>query len=179
MAIQEVSNAAGVATLGLSDCFERRAYRFRMAYIRFKSRLGEPRVMWLIMTVLCTAALISITLAVYKTTSVTSAPLPVIDSNFWSSLSQSNLAFAAIYSVLYPQLQGNGDSVPAERRWIFNGLLVSSVLTAAIATCVYPWHSATSIVASFIASLTQLAVTLMIILGAKQRITELEYMVRR
>lgn len=133
-------------------------------------------MMWLIMAILCTAALIADILAVYKTTSVTSASLPTIDSNFWSSLSQSNLAFAAIYSVLYPQLQGTDDSVPAERRWIFKGLLVSSVLAAAIATCVYPWHSATSIIASFLASLTQLAVTLMIILGAKKRITELEYM---
>jgi hypothetical protein len=138
----------------------------------FKRRLGSKVVMCIIMAVLCSVGLITNVLSVCKWTAGDQTPL--IDSNFWSVLSQSNIGIAAIYSVIIPQLQTGQSPVPRKSQWLFNGFLGLSVLTALLATIVYPWHGRMSIVAAFVSCTTQLAVTLQMILSAGAKIQNLE-----
>ncbi|KAF2183808.1 hypothetical protein K469DRAFT_751233 [Zopfia rhizophila CBS 207.26] len=148
-------------------------YHSRTRWRKFKYCLGTPRMTFVIMGVLCTASLAANIIAVSKCGST--ERLPVIDSNFWSALSQSNIATAAIYSIIIPLLRGGDNPVPRQWRWIFNLLLLLSIFSAVLATCVYPWNGQTSIVAAFISSATQLAVTLQMIFGARSKIDNLEY----
>ncbi|KAF2263663.1 hypothetical protein CC78DRAFT_544777 [Lojkania enalia] len=151
--------------------------RLGLKWARLKKSLGNDRVMSVIMSIFCIVGLITTILAVYKCES--NPDLPNVDSNFWSALAQTNIGIAAIYSVVFPQLQGGQDPVPYSWRLWFKALLIKSVISAMIATLVYPWHSRTSIVAAFVSTVTQLAVTLMMILGARKRILELEMDVTR
>jgi hypothetical protein len=128
--------------------------------------------MCIIMAILCIAGLVTNVFSVCKWTAGDQTPL--IDSNFWSVLSQSNIGIAAIYSVIIPQLQTGQSPVPRKSQWLFNTFLGLSVLTALLATIVYPWHGRTSIVAAFVSCTTQLAVTLQMILSAGAKIQNLE-----
>ncbi|ORY15426.1 hypothetical protein BCR34DRAFT_558787 [Clohesyomyces aquaticus] len=144
------------------------SFRFHVLCRGFRRHLGSPRVISVIMSVFCIAGLAANIHAVYKCSP--SDRLPVIDSNFWSALSQTTIGIAAIYSLMIPQLQSGWSPIPRKWRWLFNSFLFLSVLTALLATAVYPWHGRVSITAAFISSLTQLAVTLQMILSSGQKI---------
>lgn len=148
---------------------------------KFQRVLGKERTIVILMGLFCTIGLAANIMSVYSCAAAERRP--IVDSNFWSAFSQTNIGVAAIYSIIIPQLQGGGDAVPRGWRWLFRSLLLLSVLTALLSTVVYPWHGRTSIFAAFVSTVTQLAVTLQMVLGARRRInnlaSEVAYLRRR
>jgi hypothetical protein len=100
----------------------------------------------------------------------TSATEPVVDSNFWSTLSQSLTGVAGLYCIIIPLLRR--DEIKARDPRLFNALLLISFSTALASVVLYPFQARASLILCFISGLAQLAATLQLVEDAGSTVTE-------
>ena len=100
----------------------------------------------------------AVTIAITAKECSASGPGPVVDSNFWSTLSQAFVGLARLYCIIIPILRR--DEMKASDPRAFKVLLGLSLTTAVVSVIVYPLAS---LVLAFVSSLSQLAATLQLI----------------
>lgn len=113
--------------------------------------------------------------------------IPVIDSNFHSTLSQTIAGLAGLAAIIAglrrdqkPSRKNRGRPkkewrIEAKFKKTFIALLVVSVLSGLCSTIVYPWQSPISIPLGFISNVAQNVATLLIVQESAKQISELEY----
>lgn len=138
---------------------------------RIKSQLGELRgratlevlgrrsSAYLIVLMFAIAGAVTIAIAAKECSASGSGP--VVDSNFWSTLSQALVGLAGLYCIIIPILRR--DKMKASDPRTFKVLLALSLATAVVSVIVYPFQTQASLVLAFVSSLTQLAATLQLI----------------
>jgi hypothetical protein len=99
-----------------------------------------------------------------------SATEPVVDSNFWSTLSQSLIGVASLYIIIIPLLRK--DEIKAGFPRLFNALLLISFSTALASVALYPFQTRASLILCSISSLAQLAATLQLVEDAESTVTK-------
>ncbi len=95
---------------------------------------------------------------------------PVIDSNFWSTLSSAVIALASLYCTAIPLLRR--EKIQVDNEPLFYSLLSFSALTAMTAAACYPFETRASLVLISLSGCAALATTLQIIEGAVQNIVQ-------
>ena len=136
------------------------------AWNKVKRTMGQTPAVLTIVLILTVASAATTGVATWECLPPNSTP--IIDSNFWSTLSSAAIGTASLYCTIIPLLLEQKIDVWNPR--LFRPLLFASLLTALAAVVVYPFQTRTSLVLLFIAGATQLATTLQIILGAVSKI---------
>lgn len=132
--------------------------------------LSEKTTVYLIVVLFCLVGAVSTGLAVWRADPA--HRVPNVDGNFFATLSQSNVALAAIYCIVIPILRGARN--PVGRPWIFFCWLVLGVLAAFVSSVVYPFCEGVCLAAGYVSAVAQLAATLQWIQGSSRRIINLE-----
>jgi hypothetical protein len=104
----------------------------------------------------------------------TSFKPPIIDSNFYSTVSQTIIGVLGIFTIMIPILRRDRDTqpeIPVSWPIFFYMLLVLSFMTLATSSAVYPWQAIASIIIAFVGTAFQLLANLLIIIGATTTIT--------
>ncbi|CAG9991058.1 unnamed protein product [Clonostachys byssicola] len=99
--------------------------------------------------------------------------LPVIDSNFWSTLSQCIAGFAGLYVVLRPMFRTTErDKIKTEFPKVFYTMLVLSLTTSIASVLAYVWSPPVSIPLAYVSGLALNIATLLIIKDSGNQIKE-------
>ncbi|CAH0058267.1 unnamed protein product [Clonostachys solani] len=99
--------------------------------------------------------------------------LPVVDSNFWSTLSQCIAGFAGLYVVIRPMLStSQKDKIRTEFPKVFYTMLVLSLTTSIASVLAYIWSPPASIPLAYVSGLALNLATLLIIKDSGNQIKE-------
>jgi hypothetical protein len=144
----------------------------------FYDQYLKPRTIWNILgdtptvltIVICLTVASAITTALATWQCAPPDKIPIVDSNFWSTLSSAVVGVASLYCTIIPLLLGQEIKVEDEN--LFRRLLWGSLFFAFVAVIVYPFQTRVSLVVLSVSSYAQQATTLQLILGAVQKIVE-------
>lgn len=106
--------------------------------------------------------------------------VPLIDSNFHSTLSQTVASLAGLFAIVAglrrPRLGHKKKKWKIESKFpkTFVVLLCVSVLSGFASVVVYPWQSPSSIPLAFVSNMAQNVATSLIVQGSSDKIMELE-----
>jgi hypothetical protein len=92
-----------------------------------------------------------------------------IDSNFWSTLAQTVIGCAGLYTIIIPLLR-KADINP-RNELVFHGTLIFSLATAVLGVIIYHFQTRTSLILNFLSSVAQLVATLQLVDDAGTQIT--------
>lgn len=111
---------------------------------------------------------------IYSTyTCETPGDLPVVDSNFWSTLSQCIAGFAGLYVVLRPMFStSQKDKIRTEFPKVFYTMIVLSLTTSIASVLAYIWSPPASIPLAYVSGLALNIATLLIIKDSGNQIKE-------
>ncbi|CAH0027030.1 unnamed protein product [Clonostachys rhizophaga] len=99
--------------------------------------------------------------------------LPVVDSNFWSTLSQCIAGFAGLYVVLRPMFStSQKDKIRTEFPKVFYTMIVLSFTTSIASVLSYVWSPPASIPLAYVSGLALNIATLLIIKDSGNQIKE-------
>jgi hypothetical protein len=102
-----------------------------------------------------------------------------IDSNFYSTLSQTFTAILSIFTIIIPILRQKSQQELIQHKPLWYFFLILSLLTSIAAAAVYPWQGVASSIIAYVSTAAQLAATLQVILGQSKQVQHLEYSVAR
>src|SRR3954468_10350471 len=99
--------------------------------------MGQTEFVMVTVLALATASMITMGLAIWKC----AAPktVPIVDSNFWSTLSAAAVGIASLYCTIIPLLCSQ--ELPVWNESLFRGLLWASLVTSVAAVLVYPYEN--------------------------------------
>lgn len=132
--------------------------------------LGHERAVWGLVLTLAFAGSVATALAIWEAGG--STRIPLVDSNFWSTLSQNLIGAAGLYCIIIPilrKVEVKTDSPKTFRVW-----LVVSGVGALASTTIYPFHLRTSMALACVSSLAQLLATLQLIEDAGSAVNNLQ-----
>ncbi|KIW74958.1 hypothetical protein Z517_11729 [Fonsecaea pedrosoi CBS 271.37] len=135
----------------------------------FSYGLGDRQSAYRIVSFFAIVGLASTILSIWKCTP--SAISVQLDSNFWSTLGQTVVSFAGLYTIILPILRKADFYV--SNKVAFYSMMVSSLVTAALGIIVYHFQTRTSLVLNFLSSIAQLFATLHLVDSAGDRLTGL------
>ncbi|CAI6100893.1 unnamed protein product [Clonostachys chloroleuca] len=99
--------------------------------------------------------------------------LPVVDSNFWSTLSQCIAGFAGLYVVLRPMFStSQKDKIRTKFPKVFYTMIVLSLTTSIASVLAYVWSPPASIPLAYVSGLALNIATLLIIKDSGNQIKE-------
>lgn len=99
--------------------------------------------------------------------------LPIVDSNFWSTLSQCISGFAGLYVVVRPMFSSNDkDKIQTGFPKVFYTMLVLSLTTSIVSAVAYAWSPPASIPLAYVSGLTLNIATLLIIQDSGNQIKQ-------
>lgn len=136
---------------------------------RSMSTYGERYAAYWIVAILSAISIVFTGLAIWKCGPATTAV--AVDSNFWSSLSQTDLGYAGVYCIAIPLLRDA--QIAAENSFVFKAVLIMSFFCTCIGAIVYHFQTRTSLAFQELAGLLQLLATLMVIEDANTAVTAL------
>jgi hypothetical protein len=101
------------------------------------------------------------------------ASIPVLDSNFYSTLSQCVASFAGLYVIVKPILRSDeGGEIKTRFPKVFYTMLATSFLTSVASAVGYAWSPPASIPLAYVSGLTLNIATLLIIQDSGNQIKE-------
>lgn len=99
--------------------------------------------------------------------------LPIVDSNFWSTLSQCITGFAGLYVIVRPMFNSNDkDKIQTGFPKVFYTMLVLSFATNIVSAVAYAWSPPASIPLAYVSGLTLNFATLLIIQDSGNQIKQ-------
>ncbi|KAH7013819.1 hypothetical protein EDB80DRAFT_775014 [Ilyonectria destructans] len=99
--------------------------------------------------------------------------LPIVDSNFWSTLSQCITGFAGLYVIVRPMLNSNDkDKIQTGFPKVFYTMLILSFATNIVSAVAYAWSPPASIPLAYVSGLTLNFATLLIIQDSGNQIKQ-------
>jgi hypothetical protein len=147
-----------------------RALKFRGRQLFRMETLGHQNSAYLIVLILSVAGAAATGIAVWECSQTVTAVR--LDSNFWSTLSQTSLGMGGLYCIVIPLFRR--DNISANDPTLFKALLLLSLITAVLAVIIYHIQTRTSLVLACISGLAQLAATLQLIEDAGSTVKSLE-----
>jgi hypothetical protein len=149
------------------------AWKFKGRQLFRMEILGHQYSAYIVVLILSIVGITTAGIAVWECSQTVTAIR--LDSNFWSTLSQTCLGMGGLYCIVIPLFRRA--NINAKAPTLFKSLLLLSLVTAVLAVIIYHIQTRTSLVLACTSGLTQLIATLQLIEDAGSTVKSLKHTV--